>query len=180
MNDVSGHTRARAGFSLVEVLVVIATTSAICAVAISLMITMFRSAESQSRRGNQRVAVQRLGRQFRHDVHAASAPPTLADNDVLLRLPLDDATNVTYRRTGELIVREKLHDDAVVYHDAFDLAGRWRPTIDTATSEDGLDLVRLTLARDGDTTDVAAPDQWVFEAVRGSDHRHDEPTSSSE
>lgn len=182
--------RHRHGFTLVEMLVVIATTSVICTLATSLIITMFRAEQNQTHAADERRAMQRLGDQFRSDVHAASAAPTFNEaDDMLLRLPLSGGSEVTYRRDGGVIIREKHQGGTVVYHDTFGLSERWEVAIEPVEPSTPGELrepntrgrlMRLSLGRTEMTQQSAAPERWQFEAVRGSDHRHDIHANLSE
>jgi hypothetical protein len=159
-------------------LIVIATTSVICALATSLIITMFRAGDSQSRDANERRAIQRLGDQFRSDVHAAQPVATVdTADDVLLRLPLDDDVEVAYRRAGGNVVREQNRDGAVVYRDTFGISDRWQVSVEPDATND---LLQLSLVRTETMQRSAAPARWRFDAAWGRDHRHRNQANQSE
>jgi type II secretory pathway pseudopilin PulG len=161
--------RQYSGFTLVEMLVAIGTTSIVCALATALIFTMFRAEQSQTRDADERRAIQRLGGQFRRDIHAARSQMVFDDDTVLLRLSIDDDAEITYRHAGGNLVREVHRDDAVAAHDAFAIADRWQVSFAPAAT-DG--LVQLTLDRTAVTERTRAPHRWQFGAALGRDHRH--------
>jgi len=64
--------RKRLGFSLIEMVTVIAVTSVLMAIAVGLLHTLFSFQQGGQERFRQRLTLDRLARQFREDVHAAS------------------------------------------------------------------------------------------------------------
>ncbi|MEZ6069522.1 MAG: hypothetical protein R3C10_04435 [Pirellulales bacterium] len=172
----------RLGFTLVEMLVATATTSVICTLAVSLMVAMFRAEQLQSRDVQQRGAIQRLGGQFRRDVHAAwSVEPPVPDDETLLRLALGDVPGdgvvVTYRRVGTSIVREVQQSDNVARRETFTLSKPWLASVDTPSGETPVGLLRLSFDCVSELEHAAAPLHWRFEAALGADHRLDSLTA---
>jgi len=68
--------RRRLGFSLIEMVTVIAVTSVLMAIAVGLLHTLFQFQQGGHERFRQRVTLDRLAQQFREDVHAASGLTT--------------------------------------------------------------------------------------------------------
>ena len=64
--------RKRPAFTLIEIAAAMAVTSVLLAIAAGLLHALFRFQEGGQERLRQRVAMDRLARQFREDVHAAS------------------------------------------------------------------------------------------------------------
>jgi prepilin-type N-terminal cleavage/methylation domain-containing protein len=107
---IGSHGSARSGFTLLEVLIVLSAVAALlglCAVSIQLLFRL--SADSQSRL-TAAMAIDRLARQLRADVHGCEAA-RLATNEKAaaqppdLRLSIEPGHEVTYRPTAESVVR---------------------------------------------------------------------------
>jgi hypothetical protein len=116
---------ARNGKTLVEMLVVITLMSAVLGTAAMTMTLIFR-VERQIRRDiDQQVAVERLGRLWRADAHAAIACDAKDD----CTFTLADGRSVRYWLDGRRMRREATRGGKVQHREAFALPGDSRATV---------------------------------------------------
>lgn len=102
----------RRGFTLLEVLIVVTSVAAllgVCAVTIQLLFRL--SADSQSRL-TAAIAIDRLARQLRGDVHGAQAAQLAADpkapsQPAAVRLSFDAGHEITYSPRAHSVVRSE-------------------------------------------------------------------------
>jgi type II secretory pathway pseudopilin PulG len=120
----SARRSTRSGFTLLEVLIVVGGVAAIlglCAISIQLLFRL--SADSQSRL-TAAMAIDRLARQLRVDVHACQAAQLAGDDKApesasSLRLSIDSGHEVTYRPRSESVVRTESRAGKTVRNEEF-------------------------------------------------------------
>jgi prepilin-type N-terminal cleavage/methylation domain-containing protein len=115
---------SRRGFTLIEVLIVVTAVSALlalCAVTIQLLFRL--SSDSQSRL-SAAMALERLARQFRADVHGSERARLGGDDKSpaqppVLRLAMDTGHEVTYSPRAESVVRTETRAGKPVRREEF-------------------------------------------------------------
>jgi type II secretory pathway pseudopilin PulG len=108
----SSRRCSRRGFTLLEVLIVVTSVAAllgVCAVTIQLLFRL--SADSQTRL-TAAVAIDRLGRQLRGDVHGSqsaqlAADPKAPSQPAALRLSFETGHEITYSPRAHSVVRSE-------------------------------------------------------------------------
>ncbi len=102
--------RERRGFTLMEVLTVIATTSVVMSAGVWTLHKLMRTELGGRQRLVNAVAFSRLSQQFRSDVHAAdhaSVGNQMDDAAERISLRLAEGRTVTYRQVEEVVLREE-------------------------------------------------------------------------
>ncbi len=114
----------RRGFSLIEMLAVLAVGSVLMAVAAGLLHTLMAIQQSGYHQFKDRRALDRLARQFREDVHAATAIEPQADgkNSPGWKLPLGTNLSVEYRVAPDGVHRIELEAKRTVRRELYELA----------------------------------------------------------
>jgi len=127
----------RRGYSLIEILVVIATGAAMMGVALGLLGMLIRLEQASRREVQEETVMNRLADQFRRDVHAAdrlavASAPGVADLPPVWQFPLEAGHVVEYRAEQGELVRIERRDDKVLKQESFSLPAEARVSIDPA------------------------------------------------
>jgi prepilin-type N-terminal cleavage/methylation domain-containing protein len=104
---------AHHGFTLTELLVVIATASVLLSVAITTLTLLMRAEQTGTAGISSSVSLSRLANDFRRDVRAASAGEVSSDEDGRpggLRLTLATDRHVVYELRKSTIIRREISD----------------------------------------------------------------------
>ena len=117
----------RRGYTLIEMLTVITVTSVLLGIAAFLLHSLFQWQQTGHERLRQRLAMDRLARQFREDVHAASgltaAEVSAADQKKLpgWRLQLAGSHTIRYWVAGDALARGEREGDKPVAREEYAL-----------------------------------------------------------
>ncbi|HID78763.1 MAG TPA: prepilin-type N-terminal cleavage/methylation domain-containing protein [Planctomycetaceae bacterium] len=186
----SRRRAARTGFSLVELLVVIAVGSVVMGIAVGLTLVVFQVQKRCEAQQGQLAVLGRLAEQFRRDVHAATVVRPLNQPD---RKATDEEsgpeTGWEIQLQGDRAVRYRLGRNAV---ERVELAGS-RPTTRESyrlpagaealveTEEDDSEtLVSLLVVRSGARRAPVGLRELRIVAAVGRDLRFRQPTSRAE
>ncbi len=176
--------KKRLGFSLVEIATVLGVSSALLAIAIGLLHTLYQFQQGGHEQLRQRLALDRLSQQFREDVHAATrlaaAEVAAADGKKIpgWELQLAAGRKVRYRLEGEALVRAELEGDKPVAHERFMLPPGAKAEMKVRQDKTyPLAGLRITVAREP-LGSVPPPVLWV-EGVLGLDHRFALPAAGA-
>ncbi|HVA45201.1 MAG TPA: prepilin-type N-terminal cleavage/methylation domain-containing protein [Pirellulales bacterium] len=168
-------SRRRAGYSLVELLVVISVNSVLMATAAVLLGTLLRT-EQQGRQHFERTsAMMRLSQQWRTDVAAArkaslvactanGEASTAARPPDHLRLQGPETRAIEYWPDGDRLRRAEYQDQTVLRREAYTLADL--AETEFMLSDDEMVMVRLTIGHAEGEHDV-----WSLESHLASDSR---------
>jgi hypothetical protein len=117
-----GPNAARRGFTLLEALIVVSGVAmmlGLCAVSIQVLLKLNADLQGRYTAG---VALDRLGRQVRHDVHSSSGALLKVDSKpVGLRLLFGPDQLAVYEPQDGAIVRSESRSERVVRHESFAL-----------------------------------------------------------
>lgn len=113
---------ARAGFTLIEMMVVISTTAALMSFATVLLALLFRADHAGHDAMAQQLAIAHLSRQFRADAHVATSAQVAQDNPGALELSLDDGRTVGWTSSEGTVSRFDRRGDAVVSRESYVLS----------------------------------------------------------
>ncbi|MBI5760766.1 MAG: type II secretion system protein [Planctomycetales bacterium] len=176
---VSIFRRCRRGFSLVELLTVMATMSVLLGLAVTTLTLLMRAGQSSTSAVTASLAVSRLAHDFRSDVRAASTADLQAGNNdqpSRLRLSIAAGRVVIYERRKAAIVRHETSGEQSIRTEAYSVDVR-----DVSFGVPGENAARLvTLSLSSGLSDQAptrgrfmsaAPRQFQFDAALGADHR---------
>jgi prepilin-type N-terminal cleavage/methylation domain-containing protein len=174
----------RHGFTLLEMLVVIAVSTAIVGLAVALVVTMMHiEKEARSRLGTG-VTQGRLADQFRRDVRASTGLSFAeASSDEgqkpACELTLGSDRVVRYETSGPAVVRTELDADQVVRRETYRLPRG--ATISVELAEDPSPAIASLRITPGDNTKNRPPVQSArIAAVLGADNRFVSSETSEE
>jgi hypothetical protein len=161
---------ARRGITILEVLIVVtgvALMLGLCAVSIQLLMRL--NSDGMSRVGAA-VALERLGRQLRNDVHASQTAEVASEGKpASLRLVFASSHIVSYESSASRVVRTETTGGNVARHESFSL-----PNGTTARFElrevASRRLVALVTSRSATTNQVEPPRPLDLVACVGKDH----------
>jgi prepilin-type N-terminal cleavage/methylation domain-containing protein len=164
----------RRGFTLVELLIVIAVASVVIALVGVCLSEMYRSERGIRRVLTQQAGMQRLALQFRTDAHEAkTATVTVPNNGTEadgLQLTTGDGRTIAYRADAQAVERTVRKGDQIVHRDAFDLVGTrtvWQLTLDSGQTV--ATVIVIHLPRPGRMADEPLYEERI-EAVVGVLH----------
>ncbi len=168
------HKR-RSGFTLIEMLAVIATTGALLAVAVGILHLLLRTEQGARDERRRQTAIARLADQFRRDVHAAAqfAPLEGSEDEAHRggwRFDLGEERTVRYlAQPGELIRRQREGDD-LVHQELYVLPDDAAVSIEPA-GEAAPGIVRLCVVPDATRPRPAIPYATCVDAQLAKDRR---------
>lgn len=166
------------GFTLVEMLVVMAMGSVLTAVAIGLIVTMLRSEDVARNHLHQSAVQSRLADQFRRDVHAADAID-VDDSGVVWTLALGPEHTVTYRADSNWLERSETGNPQSTDPNGQRLETYVLPPDHTAMLEmpkqTDPQIVGLSIVPTSKTIDARPRPIVRFEALLSADRRYEEP-----
>lgn len=136
----------RRGFSLIELIVVIASTTIIMTIGIGTLHTLMRTERQGAKTLVYSVGLTRLAEQLRDDVHAASAAEPSRDGTEL-RLAMPQERLVSYKQIGEKVERIEGTAQQPQRTEAFQLL---KGTVlkFSASTREGATWISLELTRD--------------------------------
>jgi prepilin-type N-terminal cleavage/methylation domain-containing protein len=196
--------KRRLGFTLIEIVAALAVTSVLLAIAAGLLHALFRFQEGGQERLRQRVAMDRLARQFREDVHAASgltaegvgspsrvgadasepskplAPDAKKTPDPFRgwRLQLAGSRTIEYRVESDALARSEREGDKPVWREGFPLPPGAK--VEVKLREDkGAAMASLRITAGGEPAGSGAPPVLLVEGVLGLDHRFTAPAGGA-
>ena len=163
----------RRGFTLLEVLIVVTGVAAllgVCAVSIQLLLRL--SADSQSRLAAA-MAIDRLARQLRADVHGCETAQLAGDDKTpelapSLRLSIEPGHEVTYSPRGESVLRTESRAGKAVRHEEF-VFGRSRNARFDVRFDSPRRWVVLVLSRGHERNRTDPPRPFEVIALAGKD-----------
>jgi len=148
--------RQRRGHSLIELMVVITASSALLAVTVALLHTLFQMQQGGRKHLQQRRTLERLADQFREDVHAATQLRSVAAGKGQAEgpgweLPRDAEHKIEYRLQGKELLRTERQKDKVLRRESFVLAPGATVAMGMAETTPGLVTLRIVppLASEG-------------------------------
>jgi prepilin-type N-terminal cleavage/methylation domain-containing protein len=162
----------RRGFTLVEMVVVIATSGVLLGVAVSLLCALQRGEAADRQQNRRSTAVGRLAEQFRADVHAAigDRPATDQDAGAEWRFDLSDQRSVVYRAIPGRVVRTEMRAEKLERRESYVLPPETTVDVTTETlrtdKQTETKIVSLSIIPAG----KSAADLQV-DAVPGQNHR---------
>lgn len=179
-------TAARAGYTLIELLVLTTIGAVMVGVAVSLLTLLLRAAEGGRRDFHQDNVLRTLREQFRRDVHAATqlntaTRPATEDGDRgTWRLDLGPEPAVSYRAQPGRILRIRRAEGRVRQRESFRLPEDASAALDVERHA-GSRVASLTItarpapraAPPGDAPSVPGRLLMRIDAVLGKDHRFD-------
>jgi prepilin-type N-terminal cleavage/methylation domain-containing protein len=174
----------RPGFTLIETLTVLVVTSVLLGTAAGLLHTVFQWQQHGHEGLRQRLAMDRLARQFREDAHTASgltAAEVSMDGQKKLpgwRLQLAGNRTVQYWVAGDALARSEREGDKTVSREAFALPPGAK--VEIGLQGDGkpaLARLRITAATEPSANPV--PPVLFVEGVLALDHRFAHPADGT-
>jgi len=155
------------GHTLIEMLVVLTTTSVLLAIPVGILALLFRTEQAGREHGQQAVVFQRLAAQFREDAHAAERwLPDQAGPQNQWQFALGAKRTASYRVVPGAVARDEAASGRTVRHESYSL-----PPGCTARAGFSADrsVAGLTVAPVG--ADAAWRRQLQIDAVLGRDRR---------
>jgi prepilin-type N-terminal cleavage/methylation domain-containing protein len=169
------HKR-RSGFTLIEMLAVIATTGALMAVAVGILHLLLRTERVARDERRRQTAIARLADQFRRDVHAATqfAPLEGSEGEAHgggWQFDLGENRTVRYvAQPGELVRRQREGDD-LVHRESYVLPDDAAVAIEPA-GESAPGIVRLCVVPEATHPRPAIPYATCVVAQLAKDRRY--------
>jgi prepilin-type N-terminal cleavage/methylation domain-containing protein len=173
--------RPRGGFTLTELLVVIATATVLMSAAVTTLTLLMRAQQAGTAGMSSSLSLSRLAADFRRDVRAASAAETTPGangqpNEILLSLAVD--RRVVYRLDNTTIVRRETSStgDDTIRNEAYAIDAR-SVRFDPPAAASGHSVTMHVTAGLHDQSPTrgrsvtASPRTFQFEATLGSDSR---------
>jgi len=165
----------RRAYSLVEMLVVIATGTAMMGVALGLLHMLMRMEQDSLNEVSQQGELDRLADQFRRDVHAADrfavpSAPGKEDSPPAWQLALEADHVVEYRAEQEELIRLERKGDQVLRGDSFLPPAGTTVSIDLV-GEAAPGIVSLRIARDASQPPSSIGPGLRVDAELGKDRR---------
>jgi prepilin-type N-terminal cleavage/methylation domain-containing protein len=169
----------RRGFSLIEMLTVIAVSAVLFAVAVGLLNAVFQSQRAGRDRLRERMAMDRLARQFREDVHAAAE---LVNVEVLAggksdrrklpgwRLRQTAGPAIEYWVSDDALFRAERDGDKTLAREEFALPAGAKVEIRLQGPEKP-GLARLQISPNSEPSSGVMPPVLVVEGALGLDRR---------
>ena len=183
----SSETHRRAGFTLTQMLVVIALTSVISMAAVSVVISMMRMEGRTMQVWMTQQTLLQLGDDFREDAHAAQSAEISTQNQVttlIFRSGVADARSVAYVATESKVIRRETDGDKQLRTETYRLPEGQVLFGGIGSSDESLRLslgqsVQLTCRRPNveainRLTPAPRHDEHII-AVVGRDHRLEKP-----
>ncbi len=156
----------RAGYALVELLVVISVNSVLMAVAVAALGSMLGSERQGQRHCEQTTNLMRMTDQFRQDVAAAREATAVAVESVdTLRLQGPDGRTIEFRRDGERLRRFEYRGSSIVRREAYTL--RELSGVAFTVGETKMITLRLSFREDARDVDRS----WRVEARLAKEQR---------
>ncbi len=163
------------GYMLIELVAVIAASSALLAIATGVIYTLFEAEEASREQLNHAVTAGRLADQFRRDVHAATGltdggQTAQGQGPTVWGFAMSEERAIEYHADGESIERLERVKGKTQRREVFDLGPHWQASI--GRREEG-ETILISLRMEADREPVAEPFSraWVVEAVLSMDHR---------
>ena len=158
----------RRGYSLVEVIVVMATASVLLGLTVTLLYTLFRAERGGRDQVRHYTALGRLAEQFRRDVHAATAADAIENQE--WEFSLSDNRTVTYRMEPGRVIRLEQAGEASPRRESFALPPGMTAAVEIDTDAEPT-FARLVIvpAPAGPERPRGRPMQ--IDAMLGRDHR---------
>jgi len=173
VSQINPWNRSRRGFTIIELLVVItgvAIMLGLCAITLRLLMQL--GVDGQARLTGA-VALERLSRQLRDDVHACQAAELVADlkdpfKPAGLRLKMELDHSVTYEAHDGSVVRDESRSGKAVRHESYSLPPR-RVARFEERQEAAHRLVALVVARVAGKSRTDPPSPLEVVALPGKD-----------
>jgi prepilin-type N-terminal cleavage/methylation domain-containing protein len=172
----------RRGYSLIEMLVVMATTAAMLGIALGLLHLLIRLEHGSREEVRQRTTLHRLADRFRRDVHAARQFPALEvprppgaqgpereEGTSGWRFSLDDGRAVQYRAEQGQLVRAERAEGDVIAQDSYVLPPHATASI-ALVGDEAPGIVRLRIVPEPTPSD-ATWSATCIDAELGKDRR---------
>ncbi len=139
----------RLGFSLIELIVTMTAGAIVFGLSVSAVDRTMKLSQDASARAEHQLALARLGRQLRSDVHAADDFHSITENSTIrLEMKSEQSTTVTYKFNGSTVTRESTQKGTTaVSRETYRLAGTSRVRLDAdpaAANRLELAIVRQT------------------------------------
>jgi len=168
--------KRRSGYMLIELVAVIAASSALLAVATGVIYTLFEAEEASREQLNHAMTAGRLGDQFRRDVHAATGmtearPSAQGQGPPGWVFALPEERSIEYVADGESMVRVERVKGKTVRREVFDLGRHWRASIARRPEEEAA-VIGLRMEADRESAGEPFSRTLVIEAMLSMDHRH--------
>ena len=168
--------KRRHGYTLIEMMVVLAVGSVLSGVAVALIVALLRS-ESGARDHIHQSAVQsRLADQFRRDVHAADAIDA-DDSGLVWTFTLGRGRTVTYRIEANRLERSETAEKDTQRQETYALPPDHTARLDMPEPADS-PIVGLSIIPTAKTLDAKPRATVRFEALLAADHRYEISTDA--
>jgi prepilin-type N-terminal cleavage/methylation domain-containing protein len=167
--------KRRRGFSLIELLVVVAVGSVLTGTGIAVVYALLSAEQAGRELLRTRAALDRLADQFRRDAHAATAltrPAPEEDDDLrpAWQLRLDANLVVEYRQGRDELLRVEKRDGHIQRRESFALPSGTTASVESvAETRPAIILLRIGPREEG--TDRSEGRMMRIEAAMGRDRR---------
>jgi type II secretory pathway component PulJ len=165
----------RRAFTLVEMVAVIAVSSAITGVGIVMLVALLKSEGSSRRHLEMSKSLTRLEEQFRADAHAAASAKLGEQGDSLeLTLPAPSDVVIRYRCQPNEIAREEIAADKTVRRESYALPDQVNSSLDQTVEGPITTLIVQVEPKPVEGSKIRYPSARI-EAVLAKDHRFQQP-----
>lgn len=174
--DARPDRHARRGWTLIEMLLTISLIGTLSGVGVKMLASLLRSEHHGIEHVSRLSTISRLSRQFRSDVHAATAVKIAPDSNATpwLQLTTQAGEDIQYQVHSAGLLRTEKPPTGPVRNDLLRLKGTRFRCLETTTEPRRLTLIIETTAPYPAASKTAAADggrELHVEAVIGRDHR---------